>query len=202
MRCFRMVLVAAQNLDIMSRVPQEESSMATPAAAFAQIATDCEAEGLTPKNGEKIGLEIAKAFNVQPDEVGIMRVNKANLVFVYPAKLHNVGAIPLNTTGSVAARCAQSKRAEILNNFAQAKHTSIFESVDLKGKQHAIGEKAEHPLIQKLVSVPVVGPAGVLGVIEVCRKGVSAPTAGPDFMPADMQKLVMIAGSLLKCFAK
>ena len=23
-----------------------------------------------------------------------------------------------------------------------------------------------------------------------------------DFMPADMQKLVMIAGSLLKCFAK
>ena len=90
--------------------------MATPAAAFAQIATDCEAEGLTPKNGEKIGAEIAKAFSVQPDEVGIMRVDKANLVFVYPSKLHNVGSIPLNTTGSVAARCAQSKRAEILNN--------------------------------------------------------------------------------------
>src|SRR5438445_11445695 len=177
--------------------------MATPAAAFAQIATDCEAEGLTPKNGEKIGQEIAKAFNVQADEVGIMRVEKLNLVFVYPAKLHNVGSIPLNTTGSVAARCAQTKRAEVLNNFAQAKHTSIFESVDLKGKQpHAIGEKAEHPVIQKLVPVPVVGPAGVLGVIEVCRKGISAPASGPDFTPADMQKLVMIAGSLLKCFAK
>ena len=176
--------------------------MATPAAAFAQIATDCEAEGLTPKNGEKIGLEIAKAFNLQPDEVGILRLEKANLVFVYPAKLHNVGSIPLNTTGSVAARCAQSKRAEILNNFAQAKHTSIFESVDLKGKQHAIGEKTEHPVIQKLVSVPVVGPAGVLGVIEVCRKGISPPAAGPDFTPTDMQKLAMIAGSLLKCFAR
>jgi len=177
--------------------------MATPAAAFAQFATACEAEGLTPKNGEKIGQEIAKAFNLQPDEVGILRVEKQNLVFVYPAKLHNVGSIPLNTTGSVAARCAQTKRAEVLNNFAQAKHTSIFESVDLKAKQqHAIGEKVEHPVIQKLVSVPVVGPAGTVGVIEVCRKGISPPAAGPDFTPADMQKLVMIAGSLLKCFSK
>ena len=176
--------------------------MATPAAAFAQIATDCEAEGLSPKNGERIGQEIAKAFNVQPDEVGILRVDKANLVFVYPSKLHNVGSIPLNTTGSVAARCTQTKRAEILNNFAQAKHTSIFESVDLTGKHHVVGEKTEHNLIQKLMSVPVIGPNGVLGVIEVCRKGTSAPTAGADFMPADMQKLVMIAGSLLKCFAK
>src|SRR3954465_12875429 len=176
--------------------------MATPAAAFAQIAMDCEAEGLTPKNGEKIGHEIAKAFNVQNDEVGIMRIDKQSLVFVYPAKLHNMGAIPLNTTSSVAARSAQSKRAEILNNFAQAKHTSIFESVDLSGKQHSMGEKAEHHLIQKLMCVPVVGPAGVLGVIEVCRKGVSAPTSGADFMPADMQRLGMTAGPLLKCFAK
>jgi len=177
--------------------------MATTAAAFAQIANEVEAEGLTPKNGEKIGHETAKAFNVQNDEVGIMRVDKASLVFVYPAKLHNLGAIPLNTTTSVAARCAQSKRAEILNSFAQAKHTSIFESVDLSGKQHAIGEKKPEPhVIQKLMCVPVVGPNGSLGVIEVCRKGTSAPAAGPDFMPADMQKLVLIAGSLIKAFAK
>jgi len=176
--------------------------MATPAAAFAQIATDCEAEGLTPKNGEKIGHEIAKAFNVQNDEVGIMRIDKQHLVFVYPSKLHNLGSIPLNTTTSVAARSAQTKRAEILNNFAQAKHTSIFESVDLGNKPKAIGEKVEPHLIQKLMCVPVVGPAGAVGVIEVCRKGTSAPAAGADFLPADMQKLVMIAGSLLKCFAK
>jgi hypothetical protein len=176
--------------------------MATPAAAFAQIATEVEAEGLTPKNGEKIGHEIAKAFNLQNDEVAIMRIEKSNLVFVYPIKLHSLGSIPLNTTTSVAARSAQSKRAEILNNFAQAKHTSIFESVDLIGKQHTIGEKTEPRIIQKLMSVPVVGPNGAVGVIEVCRKGTSPPAAGPDFIPADMQKLVMIAGSLLKAFSK
>jgi len=36
--------------------------MATPAIAFAQIATECEVEGLTPKNAERIGLEMAKSF--------------------------------------------------------------------------------------------------------------------------------------------
>src|SRR5256885_9260115 len=112
----RIVLEAPPKLDIMSRVPPQESPMATPAAAFAQIATDCETEGLTPKNGEKIGHEIAKAFNVQNDEVAIMRIDKQHLVFVYPSKLHNLGSIPLNTTTSVAARSAQSKRAEILKD--------------------------------------------------------------------------------------
>src|SRR5437763_14960836 len=101
MRCCRMVLVAAQKLDIMSRVPQEETSMATPAAAFAQIATDCEAEGLSPKNGERIGQEIAKAFNVQPDAVGILRLAKADLGFASPSKLPNIGSIRLDTTASI-----------------------------------------------------------------------------------------------------
>jgi len=140
----------------MTRVPPQERLDGNPGSAFAQIATDCEAEGLTPKNGEKIGQEIAKAFNVQSDEVGIMRVDKAishsSIRRGCTTSLH-----PVDTTGSVAARCAQTKRAEILNNFAQAKHTSIFESVDLTGKKHAIGEKTEHHVIQKLVSVPVVG---------------------------------------------
>ena len=174
--------------------------MATPAMAFAQIANECEAEGLSPKNADRVAQELAKAFNVKPDEVGIMRVDKAHLVFVYPTKLHNVGSIPMNTTGSVAAACATSKRAQILNNFAQAKHVSIFESVDLTGKQKGMGEHGEAHAIQKLLCVPVLAPAGAVGVIEICRKGKSAPDSGADFMPLDMQKLVTIAGTLVKCF--
>jgi hypothetical protein len=177
--------------------------MASPAIAFAQIANECEAEGLTPKNAERIGLEIAKTFQLQADEVGILRLDKQNLVFVYPMKLHNVGSIPLNTTGSVAARTATSKRGEVINNFAQTKHTSIFEAVELDNKpKPAVGEKHEHVphQIQKLMSVPVVAPAGVLGVIQTSHKGTSAPTAGPDFTPMDLQKLNMIATALAKCF--
>jgi transcriptional regulator with GAF, ATPase, and Fis domain len=178
--------------------------MSTPALAFVQIANECEAEGLTPKNAERIGTDMAKIFGVQTNEVGILRVEKQNLVFCYPVKLHNVGSIPLNTTGSVAARTATSKRAEVINNFAQTKHTSVFEAVELDNKQqqHQIGEKHEHSIhmIQKLMSAPVVTPAGVVGVIQISRKGSSAPASGPDFTAADLQKLVGIAGALAKCF--
>ena len=121
---------------------KENDTMSTPALAFVQLANECEAEGLTPKNAEHIGAEMAKMFGVQASEVGILRVEKQNLVFCYPIKLHNVGSIPLNTTGSVAARTASSKRAEVINNFAQTKHTSVFEAVELDSKaQHQIGEK-------------------------------------------------------------
>jgi transcriptional regulator with GAF, ATPase, and Fis domain len=177
--------------------------MATPALAFAQIANDCEAEGLTPHNVDRIVGELAKAFSVHADEVAILRLEKTNLRFVHPAKLANVGSIPLNTTTSVAARTASTKRAEAINNFAQTKHASIFESVELGAKQqHIAGQKDEKHTnpIQKLMTVPVVSPAGVLGVVQVCRKGKSAPEAGADFAPADLQRLVAIATALVKCF--
>ncbi len=175
--------------------------MASPAAAFAQIASECEKDGLSVKNGERIGTELAKTFNVHPDEVGILRLEKSNLIFVYPARLHTVGSIPLTTTTSVAARSATSKRAEIFNNFAQTKHTSIFESVNLAGAKGSYSkEDMQEHVIQKLMSVPVLGKDGAVGVIEICRKGVSAPASGGDFTPADVQKLVAIAAALSKCF--
>ena len=176
--------------------------MATPVLAIAQLANECEADGLTPKNAERIGAELAKLFSVQTSEVGILRLEKQNLVFAYPVKLHNVGTIPLNTTGSVAARTATSRRAEVINNFAQTKHTSVFEAVSLESKPKTFGEKTDHSLtqIQKLMSAPVVGPSSVLGVIQISRKGASAPVAGADFSAPDLQKLVAVAAALAKCF--
>lgn len=179
--------------------------MATPALPFAQLATECEAEGLSPQNAEKIGHQLAKTFGVKEDEVGILRIEKQHLVFCYPVKLHNVGSIPLNTSTSVAVRTANSRRAEVINNFAQAKHTSVFEAVELSSHKSAPGGEGERSdyhlhVIQKLMSVPVLGPAGAIGVIQVSRKGASAPAAGADFMPTDLQKLVACAAALVKCF--
>jgi hypothetical protein len=177
--------------------------MATAALPFAQIATECEAEGMNPKNAERIGHELAKTFSVKEDEVGILRIEKQNLVFCYPSKLHNVGSIPLNTSTSVAVRTSNSRRAEVINNFAQIKHTSIFEAVQLGSSgQAAPGDKTDRHLhvIQKLMSAPVVGPNGTLGVLQISRKGTSAPSSGPDFTPADLQKLVAVATAIAKCF--
>lgn len=177
--------------------------MATAALPFVQLATECEAEGLSPKNAERIGKELAKAFSVKEDEVGVLRIEKQNLVFCYPMKLHNVGSIPLNTSASVAVRTANSRRAEVINNFALTKHTSIFEAVQLGGS-HPSGASAapdtHSHVIQKLMSAPVVGPAGTLGVLQISRKGTSAPSAGPDFTPTDLQKLVAAAAALAKIF--
>jgi hypothetical protein len=172
--------------------------MATPVLAFAQLANEIEKEGLNAKNGERVAAEIAKVFNVKEDEVGILRMDRMMLSFVFPAKLSTVGSIPVNTSTSLAARTANTKRAEIINNF-------VFEAVELGNKQKVVGqhanpeEKMTH-VIQKMMSVPVMGPAGVAGVIEVSRKGKSAPDAGADFTPADLQKLVAVAASLAKCF--
>lgn len=180
--------------------------MATPVLAFAQLANEIEKVGLSGKNGERVATEIAKAFGVKDDEVAILRLDKQMLSFIYPARLATVGSIPVNTSTSLAARTANTKRAEILNNFAQSKHASVFEAVELDAGKHKIpgqhanpDEKLAH-VIQKMMSVPVMGPAGVLGVIQVSRKGRSAPDAGPDFGPADLQKLVTVASSLAKCF--
>ena len=178
--------------------------MATPALAFAQLANECEKDGLNHKNAERIGNELSKTFNVELDEVGILKLEKQHLIFVYPQKLATVGSIPLNTVGAVAARTANTKRAEAINSFAQTKHVSVFEAVELGGKQAKLGPmgeaKREVHTIQKLMSAPVLGADGVVGVIEICRKGTSAPASGPDFSPSDLQKLVAIAGSLAKCF--
>ena len=178
--------------------------MATPAQLLAQLANECEAEGLSPSNAELIAHELAKVFGVREDEVAILRIEKRNLVFRYPAKLQEIGKIPLNTSTSVAVRTANTRRGEVINNFAQIKHTSIFEAVELSGDKPSLpaGLKSEHhPLaIQKLMSAPVVGASGTLGVIQVSRKGASASEAGADFTSADLQQLVACAGSLAKCF--
>lgn len=177
--------------------------MATAVVAFSQLANELEDEGLTAANGERIAAELAKAFSVQVDEVAVLKLEKTNLIFIYPSKLQNVGSIPLNNSSSVAARTAVTKRAETINNFSQTKHASVFESVSLSAKKIDPTDKAASGkvrTIQKLMTVPVVSAAGVQGVIQVCRKGESAPSAGADFTPVDLQKLVAIAASLAKCF--
>jgi len=176
--------------------------MATPAQPFAQLAKDCEAEGLTSANAEKIGLELAKAFNVRSDEVGILRLNGGDLVFSYPAKLQTVGRIPLNTKNSVAVRTVKTRRPEIMNHFANVKHTTIFEAVQLSDQRIQSGESenSRSYIIQKLMSAPVVNGSDVKGVIQISRKGSTLQAAGADFTQADLQRLVACANAVAPCF--
>jgi hypothetical protein len=170
------------------------------ASPIAKLADLCQTEGMNQANGAKVAAELAKTFAVHDDEVAIFQLEKGQLKFVYPTRLSNVGMIPLNHSSSVASRTANTKRPEIVNNFAQTRHASVFEAVPLESKTRTQKPEPGGSLIQKMMSVPVMTVAGVVGVIQVSRKGATPQAAGPDFQPADLQKLVMAAGALAKCF--
>src|SRR5436305_2411475 len=81
---------------------------------------------------------LAKIFQVQNNEVALMRLEGGLLRFVFPEHLRTTGAIPLSSK-AVAAHTALSKKAEIFNNFARVKHASIFETIkpDANGSDEA-----------------------------------------------------------------
>jgi len=142
---------------------------------------------------------IAKALSVRVDEVAILAVSSRwrHLHFIVPEALKNVGFVPLSSKSALAARTTRDNRAEIINDFSSVKHASVFEGV--KVSQDA----AE--TIHKIISAPILSGDKVIGVIQISRKGANVRTAGPDFTPADLGKVLALCkplGKLLRHFAR
>jgi hypothetical protein len=136
---------------------------------------------------ESICACVAKIFQVRETEVALLELSGRLLNFLYPAELKTAGAIPLSSS-AVAARTAQTKRAELFNGFTQVKHFSVFELVKLGNSG------LDEQVIQKLMSAPVLSMTGeVIGVIQVSRKAPRPAAAGPDFTPDDLRKLQSVA---------
>lgn len=135
---------------------------------------------------------MAKLFGVRPTEVALMRLQRGLLSFLYPEQLKTAGSIPVSSSSAVAAHTASTRKTEIFNAFIKVKHASIFESVKLNASED--GERTGANAIQKLMSAPILdSQRKVLGVVQVCRKGFDAATAGPDFTQDDMQQLELAA---------
>ena len=141
----------------------------------------------------KLGQQIAKAFAVKDDEVAVLSIifDGRFLKFVVPEKLQNIGTIPVTSTTALAARTARDKRPEVINNFAIAKHSTVFEAVPLTDQR---GDP-----IQKIMSAPVVADSKVIGVIQVSRKGKTQAAAGPDFTPKELGDLVSVSVQIGRC---
>ncbi len=121
--------------------------------------------------------QLAAIFHVRPTEVALLRLEKGLLRFLFPEELKTAGAIPISSSSAVAAHTATSRKVELFNNFSKVKHASIFETVKLGS-----AESADLAPIQKLMSAPVLTREGqVVGVIQVCRKGLDVTLAGADF---------------------
>ena len=169
--------------------------MPATATDFDRAAEEALAQGLSDENTLKLASALAHSFAVRADEVGILRVNGARLEFLYPLKLRNLATIPLNASGSVAAQTVNAAKPQIINNFSQVRHTTLFEAVNLR--EESSGNR-QTQVIQKLMSVPIPGGKTPLGVIQVSRKGASPAQAGMDFNFSDLQKLMSKAAVFTK----
>jgi hypothetical protein len=143
---------------------------------------------------------IARNLNVKTEEVGILGLSNKwrHLYFLFPEALRNVGFIPLTSNSALAARTVRESRPEINNNFATARHATVFEGVKTSGVD--AGEA-----IQKIISAPILAGDKVIGVIQVSRKGPNAANAGADFTAADLGKVLALCkplGKLLRHVAK
>src|SRR5271165_4118104 len=162
---------AARVLAPYARIEQKLAGATTPEAACAAI---------------------SDIFHVGRAEVALMRAEKDVLNFLFPAELKTAGFIPLSSASAVAARTATSRKLELFNNFVIVQHANVFESIKLNTLGQS--DKPGANTIQKLITTPVVDPQQqVLGVIQICRKGLSPEDAGPDFTLNDLQNLEVTA---------
>ena len=175
-------------------------SLVTELERLADGLSDTEQGSPSPLEWSSVADRIAKNLGVKSDEVGILGLSTKwrHLYFLAPEALKNVGFIPLTSNSALAARTARESRPEIDNNFANARHATVFEGV--KTVPGATGEA-----IQKIMSAPILAGGKVIGVIQISRKGPGVSSAGPDFTPADLGKLLALSkplGKLLQHLAR
>jgi GAF domain-containing protein len=145
-----------------------------------------QAAPLSAEDLERVSEALAGIFRLKTDEAAVLEILPPGklLRFVIPAKLHAVGTIPLNSSSALAARTARLRRADVINNFTSLPHASVFEGVPL-------GRRYDEP-IQKILSAPIVRENRVVGVVQLCRKGISPLDAGPDFSAKDLAELQVL----------
>ena len=130
---------------------------------------------------------LCKAFKVEGGDIALFLLDTEEemLRFIWPEKLRNSGAIPVNAKNSLVARTLRDKRGFLDNRFAKSAHGVIFEAFS-----------GGNP-IQKILSVPILAGEETQGVIQISRKGADHKDAGADFSQAELtalQKMAEIIG--------
>ena len=159
----------------------------------AKLVDEMRKAGAPPSDQDlnRLAAQVSNGFKARKEEVAILRLSAdaKMLSFLFPIKLSVIGAIPLTTTHSLAAKTIREKRGEIVKNFPNYKHPTVFEAVDLSDQEKAVP-------IQKIMSSPMIVEGKVVGVIQISRKARPGEPVGPDFTQADMAQLATV-GSIL-----
>ena len=171
------------------RVREHETSagLYTHMASFEELQ---ELMDITPPTPSRICETIAKIFEVRSTEVGLLVVDGEFLKFLFPMELQAAGVIPLSSS-AVAARSASLRQAVLFNRFPHVPHHTVFEQIKLSDSK-PLSELPDP--IQKMMSAPLIAEdESVIGVVQVCRKGMTPGIAGPDFTGSDLRLLEAVA---------
>ena len=144
---------------------------------------------------EQACAELSRIFSVGLAEVALMRVEGDILNFLFPTELRAAGFLPLSSSKAVAARTATTRKVELFNNFVIVQHANVFETIKLStlGQSKVPGANT----IQKLMTAPITDPHhNVVGVLQICHKGLTPDDSGADFTLSDLQNLELAARAL------
>lgn len=130
---------------------------------------------------DRVVKAVCSQFGNKSDEVAILMAtsDRKHLRFAAPRKFTDLGTIPVTKRDSIAVSIFNKGTGEAINNVPMVKHVAFFESVKIRDRVVPI---------QKMVTVPIVHEAQVVGVAQISRKGETPGEAGPDFTAADVTR--------------
>ncbi|MGA7561007.1 MAG: GAF domain-containing protein [Terriglobales bacterium] len=146
---------------------------------------------------DRVCLKLAQILGVRRSEVALLRLEKNSLRFIFPPELRSAGVLPLSGS-AVAARTASTRTPLLSNTFMRVKHVSLFEAVKLGAEVDEDDRSQGQMPIQKIMSVPVAHSGGVVGVVQVSRKGLDASLSGADFTADNLKQLEQAAEILAR----
>lgn len=131
---------------------------------------------------------LADAFGGEKAEVAVLWKRGRALAFLWPDFLAEAKELAIQSRRPVAAAIFRSGRPFLDNRLQEHEHMVEYEFVK---------EGDEEPRrIWKMIGAAVTVDGERLGVLQVSRKRSAFSEPGPDFTPADLERLEKLAARL------
>lgn len=142
---------------------------------------------------QRMAAFLADAFGVEKAEVAVLWKRGRTLSFLWPDYLAEAKELAIGAKMPVAANIFRDGRSFLDNRLQVHEHMVEYEFVK--------DEDGESRRIWKMMGAAVTVDNERLGVLQISRKRSAFSEPGPDFTPADLERLEQLAarlGPLLK----
>jgi len=131
---------------------------------------------------------LADAFGVEKAEVAVLWNRGKTLSFLWPDFLAEAKELPVRSALPIAANIFRTGSSFLDNRFMDREHMVEYEFV-----KEADGESRR---IWKMMGAAIAVDGERLGVLQISRKRSAFAEPGPDFTPADLERLEKLAARL------